>query len=516
MRPGRRRWAAFAALLAITLALVHVTIIYPRVHVRWRADLSASERTAREQKYHLQRPEPTGADTWAYLLTDTSRENVGALVHDPDAVDTAYIDRDQLRVPAPERRIALRNPPFPIGTDDNFPDARRFFHVQSLILLLCGAGLLGAARLDSDRRRRQVAVAVVLVAGALAYALPIDPSMLRMGDADTYIRNRRSFEAYSGFNGIRYEAHLSYALLGRIYDWYGESEDAPREALDTLMRIATAWFVVSALTIGFIERWSRPVVRYLGLVLLAPATLLYFGYREIGYLSLNVAAFPLMLHGMRRDDRRLEAGSFFAGLGAALHGFGLLSVFGGWLAAAFRPAPRATRAAQVLRMVAWATAAYLGWMVIYEIVLRLPIVPGHAEAIPWRPWTRDVVGDRDRVNVAILSRAGLRDLLFIAWVVGMPLLVVAASLWRTAREEVLTALCYAIPSTIFVLLFWPIQGLGVEMDLVFAAFPALYALAWVCAQDVRRTTIAAAILVSAHLAFWRIVLDTRFVNFTIS
>lgn len=74
------------------------------------------------------------------------------------------------------------------------------------------------------------------------------------------------------------------------------------------------------------------------------------------------------------------------------------------------------------------------------------------------------------------------------------------------------ALCYSVPSTIFVICFWPIQGLGPEMDLVVAAFPALYALAWVCAHDPRRTMIAAALLISAHVAFWRIVLDARFVN----
>jgi hypothetical protein len=47
-----------------------------------------------------------------------------------------------------------------------------------------------------------------------------------------------------------------------------------------------------ALGIGFFERWSAVVVRYLGLVLLAPATLLYFGWREFGYLPLSVGVPP--------------------------------------------------------------------------------------------------------------------------------------------------------------------------------------------------------------------------------
>jgi hypothetical protein len=74
------------------------------------------------------------------------------------------------------------------------------------------------------------------------------------------------------------------------------------------------------------------------------------------------------------------------------------------------------------------------------------------------------------------------------------------------------ALWYTMPSVIFSVVFWPIQGLGVDTDLVFGAFPAMYALAWVCAHDTRRTAIAAALLVSGHIAFWRIVLDARFVT----
>ena len=45
-----------------------------------------------------------------------------------------------------------------------------------------------------------------------------------------------------------------------------------------------------------------------------------------------------------------------------------------------------------------------------------------------------------------------------------------------------------------------------------AAFPALFALAWVCAHDARKTAIAAVLLAFAQLAFWRIVLDHAFVN----
>lgn len=77
------------------------------------------------------------------------------------------------------------------------------------------------------------------------------------------------------------------------------------------------------------------------------------------------------------------------------------------------------------------------------------------------------------------------------------------------------ALAYAVPSVIVTILIWPTQGLGVGMHLVFARFAAVYALAWVCAHDPQRTKIAAALLVSAHYAFWRICLDPQFRNATL-
>jgi len=193
---------------------------------------------------------------------------------------------------------------------------------------------------------------------------------------------------------------------------------------------------------------------------------------------------------------------------------GLVSIPAAWLAACAARGRLSERLDLAVRITAWTTAAYVGWIAVYVIVLHMPITPGHAESLPWRHWLVTEIRD-DRPNVPILSLTGGRDLLFTGWVVGAPLLFVAASLWRQYREEVRIALCYAVPSVLFVIFFWPIQGLGEEMDLVVAAFPALYALAWVCAHSSRRTTIAAALLVSAHVAFWRILFDERFVNQTL-
>jgi hypothetical protein len=503
--------------LTIVVSVVKVTVTGPRVHVSWQAGISAADRLVLEQRHDLRDGRLLEDSTWEYRLGDWSSDGVAALVRDSSVVDTHYVDRSTYTVDPPTIDVTTRPLPFPLSTDNRFESLWQLVQPQSICLFMAGAVLVRSARIVDERRRRRLAIATLLAVGLMAYAIPIRPALLRMGDANSYTKSRSNFESTVGVTSIRFEAHLSHALLGLIYPAFGPGDEAPERAFRTLMRGATAWFIVCALGIGILERWSPRVLRYLALALLAPSALLYFGYRELGYLSLNVAAFPLLAHGLQEGGRRLEAGSVLAGLGAALHGFGLLSLVGAWIAALFTRASRATQLERALRIAAWGVAAYAGWLAVYVIVLKLPIATGHADSIPWRPLFVDEVGIRgNRVNVAILTAAGGRDLLLTAWVVGAPLLAVAASLWNEYRDQVRVALGYAVPSVIFSVLFWPIQGLGVEMDLVVAAFPALYAAAWVCAHDHRRTNIAAALLISGHLAFWRIALDTRFVNWTLS
>ena len=513
--PARRVWIALVVVVALALALVQVTVTGPRIGVRWSPAITDAERIQREERYSLRDGQQGDGPEWRYELHDWSRDNVAALVRDRAVADTAYIDRETLTAEEGEVRVGIRPLPFPLSADERFRDPLQLFQVQTLWLLLAAAALFRAARVDDPRRRRLLGVAIILGLGAAAFAYPIPASLIRTGDADTYTVSRTAFEKYTGVTHVRFEAHLSYALLGRLYGWFGTAPDAPDRALDLLMRLATLWFVTSALLVGFVERWSPQVLRYLALAVIAPVTLLYFGYRELGYLSLNVAAFPLVARGLQAGGSRLEGGGLLVGLGAALHGFGLLSLSGAALGAIAGVRDRIPdRIAKALRVIAWAVAAYVAWIAIYVIAWNLPVTPGHAEAIPWRPLFVDrvVTEGEVRVNAAILSLAGARDLLFTAWVVGVPLLALVIAARREHGDAVRLALWYSVPSAMFLVAFWPIQGLGMEMDLVFAAFPAFYALAWVSALDARRSRWAAAFLVSAHLAFWRIVLDARFVN----
>ena len=558
------------AIAAVTYGTLRLTF-GPRpvyIHVRWAPTVDDTTRQRLEQRHSLSEREFEEGSTWGYTLLDLSRDNIRALVSDTAVEDTHYIHRTAFRPWrfAPRRPYPTAHAWIPIGLElfgaaflfagtvgiglvfleRAAPRAVRgpvialrgaflaplarptwlwvtaggvlialcalvdLLQIQSLWLLLAGAAVLWGAGATTERRRRNVTVATLLLVGVMTVAFPIDPSFGWMGDSSQHAESRSNFERHFG-GSVRFERHLSHVILRQLYLQFDQTEEAPRRALVTLARSATAWFVISAFAIGFLERWSPVILRYIGLALLAPATLLYFGWQEFGYLALNVAAFPLLLHGLRDGGTRLEAGSALTGLGAALHGFGLVSLVGAWIAALGSPERLRDRVGRALRIAAWGTAAYLGWVAVYVIVLNVPIDPGPAAAIPWRPWLVGEVRDH-RLSAALLSATTGRDLFMTGWVVGAPLLIVAASLWRRYTNEVRIVLCYSLPSIFFEVFRWPVQGLGRGMDLVVATFPALYALAWVCAQDPKRTRIAAALLISAHPVFWRIVLDPQFVN----
>ena len=510
-----RLWTVLAAIVIALAALLRVTETRPRVTIRWAADISDARRAALEGEHRLLNGERLAgtATGWRYELGDASRDTIEALVQDPAVADTGYINRDALTAEPPRIVVSVREVslPFPFSETEEFSYPSRLFQLQSLCLWLGGGIMIWAAESSSERRRRNLAAATLLLVAVAAWTLPISPQLVTMGDAGQEVQTRRNFSLYAGVNEVRFESHLATVIMAQLDRLYGASDASPERAQVTLARAATGWFALCALGVGVLGRWSPPVLRYLGLALLAPCALLYFGWREVGYMSLNVATFPLLQRGLRDGDWHLDGAGALAGLGAALHGWGLVSLAGAWTAALAAPATMTERCARVLRLAAWGAAAYTGWAAVYIIILKLPIVPGHVQAIPWRPWFVDEVVF-GRVNAAIFSATGARDLLMTAWVVGAPLVAVVASGWRHYRDDARIALAYALPSVIFATLIWHSQGLKQDIDVVVAVFPGIYALAWVCARDLTRTKVAAALLISGHIGFWRVVLDGQFGN----
>ena len=503
-RSHRRTWAwvGLGGVLVAIVMFVDVTITGPRVGVRWQEGVDDSVRAALEARHDLRNGVGDGR-TWQYELGDISRENIRALVEDSAVEDTAYIDRNTFSSEGRATRVTVW---YPFGNLVDRPSDLLQMH-RSVWLFVAGAVLLWVAGALGTRARRNVTVAALLLVGTMMAAFPFNPSLVTMGGSADHVRSRADFESWFG-GRVRFEKHLSQTMLLQVYLHMEPTDAAPERAVAVMSRGATVWFLFAAIAIGVLERWSTVVVRYIGLVLLAPAALLYFGWREFGYLSLSVVAFPLLSRGLKDGGARLEAGAAVAGLGAALHGSGLVSLAGAWLMALGGRGLWRDRAARVLQVVAWGAAAYLGWMIIYVLVLGLRVEPSAETFSSWRPWLMDQVRER-RVSAAILSATGARDIVMGAWVAGAPLLVGVMSLPKYA-QEVRAALWYIPPSIVFLLFRWPFEGVGGGIDLVVAGFPALYALAWVCAHDERRSKIAAALLISAHCAFWWLVLDDQF------
>jgi hypothetical protein len=84
--------AAAAFVLSLTLAAGAVPM-----HIRWTPATTDAERTALEQRFHLTEGVVTEGRTRAYMLADTSTDNIRAMVQSPNVEDTADINRIRFR-----------------------------------------------------------------------------------------------------------------------------------------------------------------------------------------------------------------------------------------------------------------------------------------------------------------------------------------------------------------------------------------------------------------------------------
>ena len=71
----------------------------PGVRVRWREGTTDARRAQLEHHYRLVEPSAPQGLSFSYVLLDTSRRNIEALVKDPEAADTNDIDRRRFEVP---------------------------------------------------------------------------------------------------------------------------------------------------------------------------------------------------------------------------------------------------------------------------------------------------------------------------------------------------------------------------------------------------------------------------------
>jgi len=381
-----------------------------------------------------------------------------------------------------------------------------------------GALLLVAAGVKSTKWRIVAVTMALTVFLVLALIAPLPSNRFVMGDGSSIVQDRSNFDdlVAHGARVVRFSAHLAYRLLGRFDAALGSTADSPVEAYRMLSWLAGLVFAVTLWCLAATDRWSPRSVRYIALALMAPATLMYFGYLEVGYLSLSAAAFPFVSRDLMKGrdlTAGLLVGAILFGLGAAMHGIGYLGIAALFFAVIADDSPIRARVVLATALSGIAIAAALIWVWYYLSVLGLDVIPGHAAGgFILRPLSqaREAEG---RILYPLLSWTTARDIFFSGAIAGLPLVLVALFVTRRSPREARLALAFSIPCAIAFLLFWPVQGIAIEMDMIVALFPAVYALLWVASSSVRASIASAALLVLGHAAFWWVVLHDQFINY---
>ena len=480
-------------------ALWVIPVTTPTVHVRWADEIDAAQRTAIERQRSLVNGTRREDGSWEYLLEDTSRANVALIVQAPNVDGTEGIDRNRFEVRPP-----IVRPLFGLAP------------LQSFLGFGLG-GLLLIGSTAATRRRRTVYAAVALALLLVGMLMAPLPSHLRfdngeyMGDYEMYTRDRAHFENYSGHTFVHFPHHLAALVLKSLDATLGATTESPARAFRWLSALAGGLFVAELIGVAILEGWSAGALRYLALCVAAPVTLFFFGFREIGYLSLSAAGIPLLLRGFSVVGRRssIIAAALVMGLRSAFHGFGLLSLAGGALSALASVGTVRDRLARATVFGVWATAAWLGWLGWYLVGLKLPVEPGTGGDIALRPLSTPYVADH-RLVEPILSASGIRDIVATAVVVGVPVLLLGLLSRGGVSRERRLVLLFALPSLAFLVTWWPVQGVDNEMDLIFATFPAFFAGAWLCARTRGATVAALALAAVAHGGLWSVVRSAHF------
>jgi hypothetical protein len=374
---------------------------------------------------------------------------------------------------------------------------------QSAAAVAIAAALALAGEASSPRTRRAAAIALLAALGAAMVALPFPESTHGwMGDYATYVRSRASFQQYVFPGHVRFSSHLGFLSLYWIDRLLGADEQSYRAAFRVLTTAAGLAAVAGLCVLGALEAWSARFLRFAALVALAPATLSYFGYREIATLSLSAVAYPLLARGLRGRPGEIQAAGALLGLGFAFHGLGVLGIAGGVLAILAAGAPFAQRAREVVTFAFAAAATSASWLVLYVAAFGLGVKPHHAGAGFLFRTPFDAYVAMDRLVQPLFSRLALRDASWALAVQGAPIAALAPLAWRADHGETARALAFAVPGILFTGAFFFVQGVAVEIDLVLAAFPGIFSIAWALALSRLGTGLGLAVLFAANAAFW--------------
>jgi hypothetical protein len=376
---------------------------------------------------------------------------------------------------------------------------------ESQAALGVAAVLLGGSLVSDSRRRAALVLAALAALLALMLRLSLHLSV-PMGDYDNFVEDRHHFHKYFG-EAVSFQYHLGGAIVHGLDLAFGMTSHSPVQAFDALARIAAILFVLALGLFAWHRRWSRQTLRYLALAVAVPTTLLFFGYHEFGYLpaAFDVVAVPLALVGLeqRRRDFVLASGAL-AGLGCALHGFGLVAL--GFIvvlvaAYAWRDADARNVLGRALPLKAAAAGllTWLIWLPIYLIGFSWSIDPGHSNVRPLRPLLHArYVAESHRIDKPILSTSVIAEIGWELAVTGAALVLLAVWVARGPAGQAL--LLATLPVLVFLVWFWPVQGLGNDSDFLGSAFPPTYAAAWLVARDLRASALGFAAMIAGNVA----------------
>jgi hypothetical protein len=381
--------------------------------------------------------------------------------------------------------------------------------IQSIIVLGFGA-LIVQATASRRRRSRQLVVIAVLVGTLAAFlGVPLPPLRFEgsgyMADAADNINDRAKFEQRFPLAvgpTTSFHSYLGDFVMTRLERAYAGSGDSTARAYATLSKLAAALFLAELFVVAALHRYSRRVCRYVALAIASPLTLLYFGYYELGYLAMSAAVVPLL--AIRRgSDTRVTGSTLSAGLvqgfHTALHGFGLLGLGGAALSLAVGQASAARRVVRTLAFASAGVAMYLGWVFIYVVGMGISIVVENTvQGFGFRRLFQEIIIDK-RIAYPLFSAAGLTEIGLISLIAGVPLLLLA---WvKSPRSARVVSAAYALPGLMFLVWWWP-PGAPLNLDLLMAAFPGLFAACWLLASSHERAVAALVLMVALHTLFW--------------
>ena len=381
--------------------------------------------------------------------------------------------------------------------------------IQSAIVI--GLGLLVLRATAAPRRRRRLIVLSVLVAVAVAFVavplpkqfnLPAAPGESLMPSGSDAGRSRGEFEdRFRVWQGdVHFHSHLSDVAITVLDGAFGRSDTSPGRAYDTLSTLAGLLFLLELGIAAAWHRWSRQSCRYVGLALATPVCLLFFGYWDLGYLTVAVGVVPLLALARGRMPVPANAAALVAGalqgLHTAFHGFGLLGMASAALAALGRPGNALRRGLSATTFASAAVALYLGWIFLYVAIGRLSLI--WEREVGYRPFFESTVFEGKLAN-PLLSLAGLGEFGLFSALAGVPLLALA--LLSARRTTLMPTILYALPGLFFIVRWWPTSA-PFNLDLLLSIFPGVFAACWVLASSSRTSMRALLVLVGLHVLLW--------------